>query len=164
MQNTTTKAPRVKTEAAKAAQMVRKHLKEAYPGIKFRVKSSTYSMGSSLDVSYVDGPKGREVESYVDQFQYGHFDGMNDIYEISNRKDFPQVKYSFTKREYSSEIQGQALKAMRELFQLEESAEWYDRIPDTPWNICHKALNMLEHMDLTKGFDPEVFKGHINSY
>ena len=67
-------------------------------------------MGSAIDVyigEYEENPnapcdlyskKRNDVmlgaEKIVSKYQYGHFDGMNDIYEYSNsREDIPQAKY-----------------------------------------------------------------------
>jgi hypothetical protein len=45
------------------------------------------------------------VEPLINEYQYGHFDGMIDCYEYSNnRNDIPQVKFVFANREYSDEI------------------------------------------------------------
>jgi hypothetical protein len=45
------------------AKLVRQSLKEAFPGVKFAVRSSTYSGGASIDVSWTDGPNAVQVES-----------------------------------------------------------------------------------------------------
>ncbi len=37
---------------AETAKMIRQVLKESFPGVKFSVKSSTYSMGASITVRY----------------------------------------------------------------------------------------------------------------
>ena len=36
---------------AETAKLIRQSLKEAFPGVKFSVRSSTYSGGASIDVS-----------------------------------------------------------------------------------------------------------------
>ena len=45
------------------AKLIRAALKESFPSIKFSVKSSSYAGGASINVSYVDGPTQKEVES-----------------------------------------------------------------------------------------------------
>ena len=90
---------------AGAAKMVRAYMKAN--GIAGSVKSSTYSMGSSINVHVVDMSPAvvKDLESYVSQFEYGHFDGMEDIYEMSNvRDDIPQVKYAFVNNIFSDEL------------------------------------------------------------
>lgn len=60
------------------AKMVRKILKEAYPMIKFSVRSSTYSMGASIHIEYWGGPTEKEIEDLVGILQGASFDGMTD--------------------------------------------------------------------------------------
>ena len=60
------------------AKLIRVALKEAFPGIKFSVKSSSYSGGASIDVSYKDGPTNAQVKSIVSRFEGAYFDGMTD--------------------------------------------------------------------------------------
>lgn len=96
----------MKSEQAQAAAMIRKHLKAH--GIKARVTSASGSMTSSVNVTIKDDvlPATRKaIENYCNQFQYGHFDGMQDLYEYSNsRDDIPQVKYVMINTDYSDEI------------------------------------------------------------
>ena len=63
---------------AETAKLVRKSLKEAFPGIKFSVRSHTYSMGASIDVAWRDGPTTQEVEAVARVFAGATFDGMTD--------------------------------------------------------------------------------------
>jgi hypothetical protein len=88
---------------AHAAKLIRADLKKAFPNIKFRVVSDSFSMGTSIDVYYVDGPKSREVEAVIKKYQYGEFNGYTDGYEYSNsRDDIPQVKFVCANRESST--------------------------------------------------------------
>ncbi len=89
----------MRTEAAKAAAAIRKELKAAFPGIKFSVRSSTYSMGDSVDVDYEDGPTSSSVTDITCKYKYGHFNGSEDIYEYSNQNDaIPQAKFVMVNR------------------------------------------------------------------
>jgi hypothetical protein len=81
---------------AKAASMIRNFLKAQ--GVPGKVRSEGYSMGSSVNVYIEDvtPETSDKVEKYAKQFQYGHFDGMQDLYEYSNsRNDIPQAKFVF---------------------------------------------------------------------
>ena len=60
------------------AVLVRKVLKEAFPGIKFSVRQDRYAGGSSVNVSWTDGPLMGEVDRHVRLFQGSKFDGMTD--------------------------------------------------------------------------------------
>lgn len=64
---------------AETAKLVRKALKDAFPGVKFSVRSSVYSGGASIDVGWTDGPTSKEVEAVAKQYQGGDFDGMIDM-------------------------------------------------------------------------------------
>lgn len=96
----------MKTEAAKAAALIRKELKAA--GIKARVTSKNYSGGNSINVNLNNElpATARAIESHlVARYQQGHFDGMTDMYEISNsNSDLPQVKFVFVNNDLSDEI------------------------------------------------------------
>jgi|GEM_PF-1717854 len=93
------------TGAAETAKAIRQELKQAFPGIKFSVRSETFSMGDSVRVSWEDGPLSKQVTEIIGKYQYGHFDGMTDMYENSNsRKDIPQTKFVQTRREKSEQV------------------------------------------------------------
>ena len=64
---------------AATAKLVRAALKKAFPGVKFSVRSSTYSGGASMRVGWVDGPKTKEVEAVTSAYCGGGFDGMIDM-------------------------------------------------------------------------------------
>lgn len=66
---------------ADTAKLVRKALKESFPGVKFSVRSDSYSMGASIRISWTDGPCSKDVDSVVDQFKGANFNGMEDIKE-----------------------------------------------------------------------------------
>lgn len=61
------------------AQAVRAALKQAYPTIKFSVRSKSYSMGSSISVSWTDGPTQKEVDGILQHFNGSGFDGSQDL-------------------------------------------------------------------------------------
>ena len=90
---------------AAAARDIRKELKQAFPGTKFRVTSSSFSMGDTVDVRWSNGPTTEQVDAISDKYQYGSFDGMQDMYEYTNkRSDIPQTKYVMTQRELTDDV------------------------------------------------------------
>lgn len=94
----------MKSRSAQTAAAIRTELKNAFPGIKFRVTSESYTGGSSVRIQYVDGVKRERVERVVCKYEQGRFDGMTDSYDYTNsRSDIPQVKYIFVEREISDE-------------------------------------------------------------
>ena len=61
------------------AKLIRTALKTKFPGTKFSVTSSKYAGGASIDVTYMDGPTGKEVEAVVKPYSGKGFDGMIDM-------------------------------------------------------------------------------------
>jgi len=64
---------------AETAKLVRAALKKNFPGVKFSVRSSVYSGGASIDVSWVLGPTSKEVDAIACQFESADFDGSIDM-------------------------------------------------------------------------------------
>lgn len=110
-------ATREKSSHAAAAQAIRQDLKRAWPSVKFQVTSQGYSMGNSVSVRWTDGPTRDEVNRIIGRYQYGHFDGMQDLYESSNRRDdIPQAKYVSGSRSMSDEVRADLLGYIIERF------------------------------------------------
>ena len=66
--------------SAETAKKIRKTLKKAFPSVRFSVQSSRYSMGSSVDVFWTDGPLVKDVDAILNRFRSGYYDGMQDMY------------------------------------------------------------------------------------
>lgn len=64
---------------AETAKLIRAALKKSFPTVKFSVRSSVYSGGASIDVSWVDGPTSGLVDGVAKSFAGGRFDGMIDM-------------------------------------------------------------------------------------
>lgn len=64
---------------AETAKIVRRRLKDAFPGVRFSVRSSTYSMGASIDVKWTDGPTVDAVDAVTQPLRGADFDGMQDL-------------------------------------------------------------------------------------
>jgi hypothetical protein len=60
------------------ARMIRTALREAFPGVRFSVRSSSYSGGASININYTDGPTNAQVKAVVSNFEGSYFDGMTD--------------------------------------------------------------------------------------
>lgn len=105
------------SQHAAAAAAIKEELKAAYPHIKFSVKSESFSMGDSVHVNWTDGPTSEEVNDIIKKYQYGHFDGMTDMYESTNRRnDIPQSKYVSGSRSISDEVEAILLPDAERLF------------------------------------------------
>lgn len=132
------------TEAGNAAKEIRQVLKMAFPGQKFEVSSKNYSGGNSINISYINGPTRKEVERYVKDFEYGQFDGMTDMYNITNRnKNIPQVKYLFVNRRMSAQL---------EKYLREELAGYYNNWDDLPeYEKDRLMYDMFNNYSMTPG-------------
>lgn len=64
---------------AETAKLVRAALKRAFPGVKFGVRSKSYSGGASIDVNWTDGPTAAEVKAVTSAYEGAGFDGMIDL-------------------------------------------------------------------------------------
>ena len=64
---------------AETAKLIRKQLKQHFPGVKFSVRSATYSGGASIDIYWTDGPTEAQVSPITSPFAGGRFDGMIDM-------------------------------------------------------------------------------------
>lgn len=101
---------RTLSSQAAAAKMIRAELKAAFPTVTFKVTSKSFSMGDSVHIDWTNGPTAADVDAIVGKYEYGHFDGMDDSYHYSNRRDdIPQSKYVSTDRHYTDEARRAAL-------------------------------------------------------
>lgn len=139
------RATREISEHAAAAKAIREELKKVFPQIKFRVRSESYTGGSSIRVTYTDAIPVEEIEKYTNKYEYGHFNGMEDIYEYSNvRKDIPQVKYLFVDRTIS-EVNRQAVKKeIEERFQvdLDNAGECFNVFQCWPDTVIYRETRL----------------------
>ena len=102
---------------AHAAKLIRAELKAH--SITANVRASTASMTSSVNVTiYAQAPWVKAaVETFANKFQYGHFDGMTDMYEYSNTNDdLPQVKFVFVNNEFDADDMQRAFDFLRNNF------------------------------------------------
>lgn len=99
------------------AKIIRKELKHYFPGILFRVRSNYHS----INIDYADGPTQQMIKKIVDKYEMGYFDGMEDIYKYTNRRDdIPQVMYVFVNRHMSETVGQNILNRIRKtLFNCE---------------------------------------------
>lgn len=94
---------------ADTARLIRASLKEAFPGVKFSVRSSVYSGGASINVGWTNGPSRKEVKSVVSVFEGSYFDGMTDYKgtnynEINGESVSFGADYVFTNRQFTAPV------------------------------------------------------------
>ena len=108
------------TGAAATAAAIRTRLKKEFPGVKFSVRSDNFSMGNSVDIEWTDGPMGEVVEAITSQYQYGRFDGMQDLaYNVKIDEESlgcPGAKYVHANRRLSDEYRAQIKEVLEQNF------------------------------------------------
>lgn len=152
---------RTVTQAALAAKSIRKELKEHFPHVKFSVKSENYAGGNGVNISWDNGVTDKVIKNIVDKYQYGHFNGMEDIYEYSNTiEDLPQVKFVFTRRIITQDIVEKAFQLLKQTLVFFEGVENKNDylhsagFHNTP--SSYLKFNYLRKCDLSEGFKPEM--------
>lgn len=91
---------------AQVAKIARQYCKSI--GVKARARSDSFSMGDSVTVDVEDQPPEvmAKIREHLGQYQYGSFNGMEDIYEYTNnRNDIPQTKYLSINCHFSHELE-----------------------------------------------------------
>ncbi|MBT2281643.1 hypothetical protein J7E51_27705 [Priestia megaterium] len=111
----------IREDAKETAKKIRKELKEKYPNIKFSVRTSKYSGGSSISISWIDGPMKDEITQITDKFEGADFDGYNDLqtyksYEYKG-KYYNGADYVFAYRTLSDEYRIQIKKHALSMFE-----------------------------------------------
>jgi len=134
-------------KASETAKKIRKALKSKFPGQKFSVTSKNYSMGSSVDVDWIDGPLLSAVQEVTRRFQSASFDGMIDLetchgYEFEG-KEYSGAKYILAQRTYSDEMKEKLISAYKN--KMSENC-WEN---EAEWEILNRALRMQKRGDLS---------------
>ncbi len=117
------KTPR-RIDTVEVAKILRRVLKRHFPGQRFYVRSERYSGGSSIDVSWVDGPRVAQVEPLLQLYRGADFDGMRDLKTyrdalvVDDDGTLECVRYGadfiFSKREASREARAEVLAWLAE--------------------------------------------------
>jgi hypothetical protein len=129
--------------STETAKLIRETLKEQfsaeYPDTKFSVRSSSYSGGASINVSYTDGPSDKEVKEVVGGYAGSTFNGMIDLkeYKSSKAEDGTEVHYGsdyvFVRREISDNKREDYMKELAGMLGVSEVDP--NRLYETPSEI-----------------------------
>jgi hypothetical protein len=137
-----------------AAKNIRIELKNAFPGVKFSVKSSRFSMGDSIDVSWTDGPIAAQVDAIIGRYSAGSFNGMEDIYEYSRdawKDAFGESKYILSRRDDSDAALASAIRTVKAKY---------------AGNLAARGINDISIADLRAGrlYQVEIMSGGMLSH
>lgn len=86
------------TSTADLAKQIRQALKAKFPGVTLSVRSKSYSGGSSIDVSWTDGPTTEQVKETTNGSESVRYDQWGEILSGGNR-------YVFCNRHLSPEFE-----------------------------------------------------------
>ncbi|HWN84098.1 MAG TPA: LPD29 domain-containing protein [Vicinamibacterales bacterium] len=115
-----TPATAVHLNQTAVAALIRADLKNDFPGVKFSVRSSRYSCGSSVRVEWTDGPVDDAVTKAIGRYMAQGFDASTDSQTNSGPvqlRDGSWAKmycYVSTRRNHSAELRARV-------------AAWFDR-------------------------------------
>lgn len=125
------------SEHARASANIKTELQIAFPSVNFSVKSNSFSMGDSVNVSWTDGPTQKQVEEITGKYQRGSFNGMIDMYESDNSPYsdavstwLGQSKYVSESRSFSPEAKAAIEGNMRDCG---------ERTDNTVYQIAHES-------------------------
>jgi hypothetical protein len=110
---------------AQGAKNIKNELQKRFPGIKFSVTSDSYAGGDSIRASWELGPTTKEVDTIVDMYQRGDFDGMVDLYSYRHdpkTENFQNVngsaKYVFSNRDIPDYVYELIIKQLCEFYDV----------------------------------------------
>lgn len=148
-----------------AAKGMRKELKQAFPDIKFSVRTEYFANGNSIDISWELGATVKEVEKITNKYQYGWFDGMTDMYNYEDTlvtdkngeiMELGGAKFVMAQRNVPNEIYYNLLKQYCEIM----NDCYYNE--KEPWNSCFKrdggTFNGLATTDLNRILNDTDFR------
>lgn len=124
----------IRADRRTTTNILKRHIFKTWPQVSdVKVRTDVFSMGDSMDVDYYAAAEIPELEKFVDNFQEGHFNGMEDIYEYSDNKVeiileghiLQNYKYVFCKFKPESEEQAKSriLREEHPNIEADEKAE-----------------------------------------
>lgn len=89
---------------AQCAKDIKAELKKVFPSVKFRIRSSSFSGGNSVDVNWDLGPTTKQVDAITKKYQHGYFDGMDDSYNYVKVSTPSSAKFVQTQRTVPQDV------------------------------------------------------------
>lgn len=141
----------MKSRAALTASAIKKELKQLFPGVAFSVRSHNYS---SVRITWKDFVSADKITSVVSKYEMGHFDGMTDSYEYTNRRDdIPQVQYVFPEQSISPEyarvllglLKDTKMQGIPDTLEIKEKT-WRDGTISWELSECSNSMDVYRMM------------------
>jgi len=111
-----------------AASNVRRELKNAFPDVKFSVRTRRFSGGNAIEIEWIDGPTSERVDAIINRYSDGSFDGMVDLYSYNSgaarefTKRYGSAKYVSGTRYYTCAALQQAADSVAQEWGVETPA------------------------------------------
>jgi len=130
------------SDQAQVAKLIRKELKEKFPGIKFSVRSESFAGGNSVDIDYTDGVPDDEIRKIVNKYEAGSFDGMTDMYNYDYDKTGPTAKYVMVQRSISPEVWQKTKEELAAKYdiEIENDQAWFNKLGMWASVAVHREL------------------------
>lgn len=78
----------IRADRRKTTNIIKAHILKTWPTVsKVEVKTDSFSGGDSMDVTYSAPERVTELETFINSFQEGNFNGMEDIYEYNDNAE-----------------------------------------------------------------------------
>lgn len=116
----------MQTAVASEAEKIRKILKDAFPWVKFTVRSKSFSMGSSVHVSWVDFPTEKAVRKVISEFEHVGRDETGEILGGGNR-------YVICENRWSKDVEAQILEKLPEGIRPDSKYYWMEKVANQMW-------------------------------
>jgi len=119
---------RTKSSHALGAANLKAELQREFPGVKFSVKSESYSGGDAIRVRWDFGPTTDEVTRFTNKYREGDFDGMTDSYDYNQDNVWPDVfggaKYVTESRCFGEDFHEEVGRALCALQRIEYEGQF----------------------------------------
>ena len=145
------------------AKLIRSALKESFPGVRFSVRSDRYSMGSSIDVRWTDGPNTAQVRSITQWFAGAEFDSMQDLKSYVNT-DFDGkathfgADYVFEHRDYSDAMVQRGIDRVWSKYSWVDTDTYAKPTPED-WSMGRtRSILLKNYQNYNDSFETEMHR------
>jgi hypothetical protein len=153
---------------ADTAKYVRKALAHNFPGVKFGVRSKSYSGGASIRVEWIDGPTEESVKRVTSRYEGADFDGSIDLKTTHDtllagpngvRAVHFGADYIFNNRHYSDAF----IQAALDTFYAEYQGNFEHDGLAKPTVDDYNQGRLWNSFKFSGGFDHDFINREINS-
>ena len=136
-----------KSSHALGAANLKAELTRTFPGVKFSVKSESYSGGDAIRVQWEFGPTTKAVGAISAKYQQGSFDGMTDCYDYNHDNVWPDVfggaKYVTESRRFPETFYERVGRALCVLQKVEYAGQYTKLFGDADRRDLFQYMNEL---------------------